>query len=338
MALLSNTTLTYGVGSGGGLREDVSDTIFDLFPEDTWLLSNLDKEDANATYTEWMAQELAAPAANIQLEGDDAVFASLTPPTRYGSYLQISSKTFIVSDSLEAASKVGRASEVARGAILKMRELKRDMETRYAQNGKSTAGAAGTGRSTAGIEAWIGGATSDPNGSTTANAVRATTTAQLATTVPVTSGTPGDSNGVTDGATTGALTSTALNQALMGAWAQGGDPRVILVGAAQKMAIDAFTGIATRFVDVNGANQASIIGAANLYVSDYGRHQVILHRYMRSSVVLCIDPSYWAIRFLRRPMSRELARTGDGRKYQIITEHALVARNWKASSKVVACS
>jgi hypothetical protein len=335
MALLSGTTITYGVTTAGGLREDLSDTIFDLFPEDTWLLTNLEKESAYATTTEWMAQELAAPAANIQLEGDDAVFASLTPPSRYSSYLQISSKTFIVSDSLEAASKVGRASEVARGAVVKMRELKRDMETRYAQAGITTVGGSGTGRSTAGIEAWIGGPTADP-GTTTANAVRATTSANTTTTPAVTSGGPGTAP--TDGSTTGSLTNAVLNQALMGAWSQGGDPRVILVGAVQKQAIDGFTGQATRFVNVDQAAQASIIGAANLYVSDFGRHQVILHRYMRSSVVLCIDPSYWAIRFLRKPLSRPLARTGDGLKYQIITEHALVARNWKANAKVVACT
>lgn len=335
MSVLSGTTLTVGVTSAGGLREDLSDTIFELFPEDTYIVSNFDKEEANATYTEWMAQELAAPAANIQVEGDDATFASLTAPSRYGSYLQISSKTFLVSDSLEKVVKAGRRSEVARGAIVKMRELKRDMETRMAQNGISTAGGASTGRSTAGIESWIGGATVDP-GSTTGNAVRATTTANTTTTPPVTSGTAGTAP--TDGTTTGALTSAVLNQALMGAWAQGGDPSVILVGAVQKQAIDGFTGIATRFVDVDRSAQASIVGAANLYVSDYGRHQVILHRYMRASVVLCLDPSYWAVRYLRKPLKRELAKTGDGTKYQIITEYALSARNWRANSKVVACA
>lgn len=335
MALLGNTTISYGVGTAGGLREDLSDTIFDLFPDDTYFMTNLDKEDANATYTEWMAQELAAPAANIQLEGDDAVFASLTAPSRYGSYLQISSKTFIVSDSLEAVSKAGRASEVARGAIVRMRELKRDVETRIVGAGISTAGGAGTGRSTAGMEAWIGGATADP-GATTANAVRATTTANTTTTPPVTSGTPGTAP--TDGTTFGALTEPVLSQALLGAWAQGGDPSLIVVGPALKQKIDAFSGVATRFVDVASAGQASIIGAANVYVSDYGRHQVILHRYMRANTVLCIDPQYWALRFLRRPFSRELARTGDARKYQILTEWALVARNWRASSKVVAAN
>jgi hypothetical protein len=316
MAVLTGTTLTYGIATGGGLREDLSDVIFDLFPEDTYLLSNLDKEDASATYT-------------------DATFASLTPPSRYGSYLQISSKTFLVSDTIESVVKAGRKSEVARGAIVKMRELKRDIETRIAQNGISTVGGATTGRSTAGIESWIGGATADP-GATTANAVRATTSANTATTPPVTSGTAGTAP--TDGSTTGALTNAVLNQALMGAWAQGGNPAKILVGAVQKQAIDAFTGQATRFVDVMKGQQASIVGAANVYVSDYGTHQVILHRYMRASIVLCLDTDFWAIRWLRKPIKRELAKTGDGTKYQIICEWALAARNWRASSKIVACT
>lgn len=333
MALVSGTTITYGVTSAGGMREDLSDLIYDLFPEDTWALSNLDREEASSTYTEWMAQELAAPGPNIQLEGDDATFASLTAPSRYGSYLQISSKTFLVSDTLEAVNKAGRASEVARGAIVKMRELKRDMETRICQNGVSSAGAAGTGRSTAGMEAWIGDATASAGGA--AQVVLSTTTAS-ATTPPVTSGAPGTTP--TDGNTTGALTAAALNYALQGAWEQGGDARVILCTARQKAVIDTFTGVATRFVDVGRSDQASIIGAANVYVSDFGRHQVILNRYGRDSVVLCLDPSFWAVRYLRKPFKRELARTGDAKKYQILTEWALVARNWKANSKVVACS
>jgi hypothetical protein len=333
MTVLTGTSSTVGVGTGGGIREDLSDVIFDLFPEDTWALSNFDREDASSTLTEWLAQELAAPGANIQIEGDDASFASLTPPTRYNTYLQISSKTFLVSDTLEAVNKAGRKSELARGALVKMRELKRDMETRITQNGIATVGGAGTGRSTAGIESWIGGPTADP-GATTANAVRATTSAAATTTPAVTSGTAGTAP--TDGTTTGALTNAVLNQALMGAWAQGGDPRVILVGVAQKAAIDAFTGQATRFVDVAKGQQASIVGAANVYVSDFGNHQVILHRYMRSSIVLCLDPDYWAVRYLRKPQKRKLAKTGDGEKFQIITEWGLVARNWKASSKVVA--
>ena len=126
MTVLTNTTQTFDITTAGGMREDLSDVIFDLFPEDTYCLSNFDREEASSTYTEWLAQELASPAANIQVEGDDATFAAVAAPARYGSFLQISSKTFAVSDTLEAVNKAGRRSEVARGAIVKMRELKRN--------------------------------------------------------------------------------------------------------------------------------------------------------------------------------------------------------------------
>ena len=336
MTVLTNTTLTVGVSSGGGIREDLEDVIWDLFPEDTWAVSNLDKVDATAPTHEWLGQVLAAAGANIGVEGDDASFTSLTSPSRYGNYTQILSKTFLVSDTLEAVKKAGRGSEVARGAMVKMRELKRDMEYAITRNAIGTAGGATTGRSMAGMETWIGGYLTNAAVGTTvtaSTAVRSTTTADTCTTPVTSSGVPGTAP--TDGTTTAALTSTNLQLALQGAWSNGGNPTVILCSANNKLNIDSFTSVATRFVNMD-VQQAPVIGAANVYVSDYGRHTVVLHRYMRSSVVLCIDPNYWAIAFLRRPMARELARTGDGTKYQIITEATLVSRNWQSSSKVVA--
>jgi hypothetical protein len=311
------------------MREDLSDTIFDLFPADTWAVSTLDQEKASNTYTEWLGQELAGATANRQIEGDDASFATLSAPSRYGTYCQISSKTFLVSDSVEATDRAGRGRESARGLMVRMRELKRDMEQAITQNQIATTGGSGTGRSTAGMETWIGGPTST-NGAA-ANAVAATA-GSAATTPPVTSGTAGTAP--TDG-TAGSFTAALLNAALEGAWVQGGDPRIILMSSTQKKVADTFTGIATRFVDVNKTAQASIIGAASSYVSDFGNHTLMLHRYMRTNVVLCLDPDYWAVRYLRKPLKRELAKTGDGTKHQIITEFGLVARNWRANSKVV---
>lgn len=332
MPVISGTTSTHGVGTAGGIREDLSDVIHDLFPADTWALTNLDREDASSTYTEWLAQELAAPGANIRIEGDEASYASLTPPSRYASHCQISSKDFLVSDTLEAVNKAGRKSELARGAMVKMRELKRDMETRIEQNGASTAGSASVGRTTAGMESWIGGTAS---ASVAGNVVLAGASVS-ATTAAITSGAPGVSP--TDGSTTVALTEAALKLGLQGSWEDGGDPRVILCSAKQKGVIDGFTGIATRFVDVDKSAQAQIIGAANVYVSDFGKHQVVMSRYMRDQTVLCLDPDYWAVRYLRKPQKRKLAKTGDAEKFQIITEWALVSRNWKANAKVVACA
>lgn len=59
---------------------------------------------------------------------------------------------------------------------------------------------------------------------------------------------------------------------------------------------------------------------------------------MRSSVVLCVDPDYWAIAFIRKPFVETLAKTGDAEKRQMLTDFTLVARNANSSSKVVACT
>ncbi len=332
MTQLSDTSDTYLVGTGGGLREDLEDVIHELFPEDTWALTNLDKVDASSTNHEWLRDSLSAAAANAQIEGDDPSFTDLVAPIRHGTYMQIARKTFLVSRTLEKVAKAGRKSEVAREAMKQMRELKRDMEYALTRNQASTAGGAGTARTTAGMETWIGGTAS----ATAATNVILATTSASATTPATASGAAGTAP--TDGSTTGALNSTSLNLALEAAWVDGGDPRVILVGPSQKRAVDAFTSIATRFVDVGRANEASITGAANLYVSDFGRHQVILHRYMRTSVVLCIDPDLWAVAYLDRPFKQELAQTGDGKKTLLLSEFGLVSRNWTGNSKVVACT
>ena len=199
MTILTGTTQTYGITSTGGIREDLEDVIWDLFPEDTWAVSNLDKIDATSTTHEWLTQQLAAAATNIGVEGDDATFTSLTSPVRFGNYTQILTKTFLVSDTAEAVKKAGRGSEVARGAMVKMRELKRDLEFAITTNTIASAGASGTGRTMAGIENWINGYLKNVLVGTTVTASTAVTisTSTVATTPGAASGIP--TTALTDG-------------------------------------------------------------------------------------------------------------------------------------------
>jgi hypothetical protein len=315
------------------IREDLEDVIWELDPMDTWALTNLDRVDATAVFHEWLSDNLAAASANIRIEGNDAAFGTAPASQRMGNYTQICDKTFLVSDTLEEVKKAGRRSETGRLGTKLLKELKRDMESACVGNQASSSGGSATGRSLAGMESWIAGPTSTSNGAT--NAVAATANSG-ATTLGFSAGLVGSP---TDGTTTGALTEATLRAALEGAWTDGGNPRVILCGSAQKKAIDQFTGIATRFVDSSPKSQATIIGAANMYVSSFGDpHMVVLSRYVRSSVVLCLDPDYWALAFLRNPQKKPLAKTGDGTKTLIVTEFTLVCRNPNASSKVVACA
>jgi len=170
MPTLAGTTNTYSVSSGGGNREDLQDVIYDLFPDETWAFTNLDKNRASATYHEWLGDQLAAPAANINIEGADTTYATSSAPARYGNYCQIFKKSFIISGTQEVVSKAGRRSEIARQAMKQMRELKNDIEYALVRNQTGTAGGANTGRALASIESWIG-ATAPSSGTATISCV-----------------------------------------------------------------------------------------------------------------------------------------------------------------------
>jgi hypothetical protein len=337
MAQVTGTTWSNSVAGGftmaTNVREDLEDVIWLLDPMDTWASTNLDRVDATATFHEWLQDNLAGATANRQIEGDDAAFTTANPAERVGNILQIARKTFIVSGTLEEVKKAGRSSEIKRLGTKFLKELKRDIEQALVTNQASSLGGAGTARSAAGMESWIEGPTSTSH-STPSNVVAASTLAGTATT-------PGFSGGTvaapTDGTTTAALTESALKMALAGAWEDGGDPRIILANTTPKSAIDGFTGVATRFVDVDRTAKASIIASANVYVHSFGSpSMVVLSRYARQSVALCIDPEYWAVAYLRRPFMETLAKTGDAEKKQMLAEFTLVCRNSAASSKVVA--
>ena len=331
MASITGTTSTYSVGSGGGNREDLEDTIHELFADENYLQTNLDTVTASATLHEWLGDELVAPNTNIAIEGDDTTFATLENPARYNNYLQILDKEFIVSETQEVVNKAGRRSEVGRQGVKKMRELANDMEWTVARNQPGTAGAAGTGRSMASMESWIGATTASSSAAT--KVVLATSTAS-STTPPIASGVPGVAP--TDGTTTAALTNTAFDLALESNYNNGSTTDSVLVSATAKNYINGFTGVATRQIDVARGAQASITGAADLYVSNFGVHRIVLHRHVRASVALCIDTSLWAIANLRGWMMTPLAKTGDATKRLMNGEKTLVCRNPNGNSKVVA--
>jgi hypothetical protein len=125
-----------------------------------------------------------------------------------------------------------------------------------------------------------------------------------------------------------------LKTALQLAWTDGGEPSVILMSAKNKAWFSGFAGIATKFNNVASNSQATITGAADVYVSDFGNHTVKLDRFMRDQAVLCIDPAYVGLASLR-PMSKvELAKTGDNTSWLINAEYALVVQNPDAHAKV----
>ena len=110
-------------------REDLTDVLTILAPEETPALSSANKQKANATFVEWTVDGLADPTTAGVSEGADVTtftdqFASRA---RLGNYIQKFRRDFMVSDLQEAVDSVGPA-KVAQSEAKAIRELKRDVE------------------------------------------------------------------------------------------------------------------------------------------------------------------------------------------------------------------
>lgn len=316
MTVPSGTTQTF---QQVGIREDLEDIIYNISPTETPFLSKAERLKAIQSNHEWQTDALAAAANNRKIEGDDATINTLDPTVRLNDYCQISTKAISISGTANAVNTAGRKRELSYQITKRGKELKRDMEFALTRNQASSVGGAGTARSLASLESWI----------FTNRTSVGTGTSQT---------TPGFSGGAvaapTDSTVTGSMSETTLKAMIKSAYTAGGDPSLILVGPGSKQKISTFTGIATQYRENSGVQQATILAAAAVYVSDFGEHRIMPDLFSRDVTVLGLDMDYWGVAYLRPFQQFELAKTGDSEKRELLVEYTLVAKNEAASFKI----
>ena len=108
------TAVTLTTFAQKGLREQLSDTIYNISPEDTPITSMVAKTRAKGVLNEWMTDSLGAvDTSNAQLEGDDiTTYPTTAQPIRVSNVQQISRKLLAVSGTAEEVEKAGRKSEI----------------------------------------------------------------------------------------------------------------------------------------------------------------------------------------------------------------------------------
>ena len=306
MAVVTNTYLSY---DAKGLRENLSDAIYRISPEETPFQSAVGKESVDGTYYEWQTDALAAAGANAVVEGDEAAFVAATPTVRLGNYCQISRKTVIVSGTLERVSKAGRKSEMALQLAKSAAELKRDMEFIATQNQAANAGATATPRLTAGLESFL----------------RTNVDRGAGGTDPTLSGaTAGYPNAAPGDGTPRAFTETILKTVAQQCYEAGGKPTVLMVGAAQKGVVSTFTGLAANRNTVStGASPVAVVASVEMYVGDFQTLQVVPNLFQRNATAFLLDPQQASIVFLRPFFTKDIAATGDAEKKALIVEWGL---------------
>ena len=308
MAIVANTFTTY---DAIGVREQLDDLIYNIAPTDTPFMSGIGKGKASNVFFEWQTDTLASAANNAQLDGDDVgSFTAVTPTVRIGNRTQISRKTMVVSATEQAILKAGRKDEVAYQVTLKMKELKRDMETALTQNTTSVTGNTTTARQTRGLEGWV--ATNNSLGAGGAAPAPSTNTAP------------------TDG-TQRAFTEAMLKSVAQLVFTAGGDPDMLMVGASQKQVVSTFTGNATRMKDAkDGSLQASI----SVYTSDFGTFKIAPNRFQRNRTAFLLQTDMWKLMTLRPMQVVDLAKTGDADKKLLVCEYGLMSNQEAASGAV----
>jgi len=298
MTMATNTFATY---AAKGIREDLSNVIYSISPEETPYVSNIGKGTITNTAFDYQTDSLAAAGANIQLEGDETAYDAVVATVRLQNYAQISRKSVVISGTQDKVNTAGRRQELSYQIAKRGSELKRDIEFSCLNNQAAVAGDATTARSTASLQAYL---------KTNSNKA-GDGTDPVYTTVPTDPRTDGTQRDFTE---------VILKDVIQQVWTEGGTPKILMVGSFNKQAASAFAGIAGQRFNTTGAKPSTIVAAADIYVSDFGNVSIVPNRFQSARSAFVIDPEYASIDFLRPMQTIEMAKTGDADKRLMLCE------------------
>jgi uncharacterized protein DUF5309 len=310
MAKVTNAVATYDVTTN---REDLADAVYRISPVDTPFMSAVPRAKATAVLHEWSTDSIdTTNTSNARLEGDALSRGTSTSPARKQNYCQISSRDATVTGTERAVNPAGIDDMLAYQMSKKSLALRKDMESILLGNQGQVAGDTTTARKLRSFNVWIAG-----NGSRGANGADST-----ASTAAATDGTAGDIR---------TLTEAMVKDAIKDAFDDGGEPSLLLVGSFNKQIVSGFTGRSTQQQIVK---QDAILGAAAIYMSDFGDIKVVPSRTQRGRDAYLVDTSKVAVAYLRAFEPQELGRVGDAYTRDLISEYTLEMRHPDAHSLI----
>jgi len=313
MAQPTNTFDTY---DSVGIREDLSNVIHNISPEETPFYSKAAKKAAKNTLVEWQTDSLRASAANAHIEGDATTAEARAATTRLGNYTQIFKNAVVVSDSDDNVDNAGRAKEIAYQTLKIAKEQKLDIEKALFANNARAAGNSTTARELAGAPAWLttntvaGAGGADPTGDGT--------------------------DARTDG-TQAAFSQANFDTVMQSIWVAGGKPDTVYLSAFQMNVALGFTGNNNQRSSVQAGDER-VVKSLAVYVTPWGSVEFMPSRENRSRDVFIMQDNMWEVASLRGTKNVALAKTGDNTTRQVVTELTLCAKNEAANGIIADCS
>ena len=314
---MAQPTNTFDSYDAVGIREDLSDVIYDVSPDETPFYTACAKVSASNTYHEWQTDALRSSAANAHVEGDDTTAEARSATSRLGNYTQIFKNAVSIPGTDNGLNKAGRAKEMAYQIMKVAKEQKLDIEKALFDNNARVAGNSTTARELAGAPAWL------------------ITNVDFAT-----GGTPSGANPTGDGTdartddgTPTAFSQTKFDTVMQSIWENGGNPDTVYLSAFQMNKALAFAGNNNQRSTVQAGDER-VIKSMAVYVTPWGTVEFKPSRENRSRDVFIMQDDMWAVATLRPTKNEALAKTGDSEKRQVVTELTLVCRNEAASGGI----
>lgn len=241
-------------------REDLTDVLTILAPEETPVLSLASKSKATATFNEWTVDSLGTPSTTGIQEGADISTYSdkFATRARLGNYVQLFRRDYMVSQLQQAVDSVGPA-KLAEAEAKSIRELKRDVEkTICSDNDRSAEDGSSVRYQMRGLGLWL----SNTPGADVPSAYR-TPTASI------------NGSGTT-------LTETVFNNLVASIFTQTGnvDALTLVAGTALRRVVSGYArndgNTSENVYHVNQmADDKQITLAVNTYDSDFGLISVV---------------------------------------------------------------
>lgn len=311
-------------GSAVGNREDLSNELTILAPEETPLLSLCGKTKASSTFHEWVVDNLASPSTAGIAEGSDVTSFTdaFSGRARLGNYVQTFRRDYLVSNLQQAVTSVGPAN-VAQAEAKSMRELKRDVEARIASASDMTVeNGAGTPYSFRGLGSWI------------------SSSAQTTNPVPAAFRTP---SGSIIGTT---ITESSFNTALGSIFSVNGEMNslTLVANVALRRLISDFSrqdgnASETVYQVIQDATSKTITLSVSLYDSDFGLVKIVNGNPAcmptgTTNVGYVLNPKYLAFASLIPMGSTRLENQGGGERGYVDMTGTLVCKHPGAHGKI----
>lgn len=312
---MAQPTNTFDSYDAVGIREDLSDVITNISPEETPFYTKSGKSRARNTLHEWQTDSLRASTANAHIEGDATTAEARTATTRLQNATQIFKNAVVVPDTDEGLDKAGRAREIAYQTLKIAKEQKLDIEKALFDN-NARVNTAGSARELAGAPAWMTSNVDYQSGNSGAN--------------PTGDG----SDARTDDGTPTAFSQTKFDTVMQSIWENGGKPDTVYLSAFQMNVALGFTGNNNQRSSVQAGDER-VVKSLAVYVTPWGTVEFMPSRENRSRDVFIMQDDMWEVATLRPTKNVALAKTGDNTTRQVTTELTLVCKN-EAASGIIA--